>query len=176
MNIKSGTICAAVFSALLVSCAAPEKSPVPAPASTAGRCAADPGRFTVRDDVTYDARTRLTWRRCPAGQVFNRGSSRCDGGIYATDKLGSARLAAESERKRSNAGWRLPTIEEITAISDKACKPVFNRTAFPEYSGAPVWTSTAAGPGKVYQLDPATGNRTVESEVDAPAIVILVRD
>jgi hypothetical protein len=163
----------AFASALLASCATPE---APKPVAAAGVRAPSgcvPERFAVRGGEILDMHTRLTWRRCPAGQDF--GGASCTGNIYATERLDNARRAADAEKRRTNQGWRLPGIDEVSAIAGKACAPLFGR-ALPALSGPPIWTGTSAGAGKVYQFDPGAGGRTAEKENDAPGIVFLVRE
>jgi hypothetical protein len=166
------TVCATLASLVLVSCAAPETRP-PAPVASGDKCGGAE-RFVDRGDSVLDTRTGLTWRRCPVGQAFNKGARSCQGGIYATDTLAKARRAAESEAAASKQAWRLPSIDELSAVADKACAATV-RSHMPGIYGAPMFTGSAAGAGKIYQFDPAQNKRVAESESDAPGTVVLVR-
>ena len=167
-------ICMALTTVVLVSCAAPQTSPPPSAAVAPGDKCGGPDRFALRGDVAVDARTRLTWRRCAVGQAFNAASGTCQGATYATEALAKAKRAVDMEAAASKQAWRLPTIDELSAIADKACAPMVRR-ALPGMSGPPMWTSSSAGPGKVYQFDPAENKRVAEKENDAPGIVMVVR-
>ena len=166
------TIVFAILAVLLGSCAAPQTSEAPRPVGS-DKCGG-PERFDVRGAVAIDKRTGLTWRRCALGQSFNAASSTCQGATYATETLAKARRAVESEAAASKQAWRLPTIDELSAVSDKACAPAFRRV-LPGMSGPPMWTSTSAGAGKIFQFDPSENKRVAESENDAPGIVMVVR-
>lgn len=169
------TIYAALGTVILVSCATPEKPAATQAALAPGidKCGG-PGRFVVRGDTAVDTKTRLTWRRCAVGQVLNGGTSSCQGATYATETMAKVKRAVEMEVAASKQPWRLPTIVELSAIADKACEPLV-RQVLPGMSGPPMWTSTSAGAGKIYQFDPAENKRIAEKENDAPGIVILVR-
>jgi len=88
--------------------------------------------------------------------------------MYVATRLADAKSVAG----RSGSGWRLPTIDEISSIAGASCKAQFARL-FPTIS-APMWTSSSAGAGKVYQFD-ATDGQSAEDENDAAGIVLLVR-
>ena len=150
----------------VVSCAAPQKPAEQTGPAASSACEAD--RFTIHEDQVLDKQTRLTWRRCPIGPAFDRASSSCAGAMYVATRLADAKSVAG----RSGAGWRLPTIDEISSIAGASCKDQFARL-FPTVS-APMWTSSSAGAGKVYQFDTSDG-ASAEDENDAAAIVLLVR-
>ena len=90
------------------------------------------------------------------------------------DKRLSLGVQTLHRRTEPATGPWLPTIDELSAIADKACAPV-TRRVFPGMSGPPMWTSTPAAAGKIFQFDPSENKRVAESENDAPGIVILVR-
>lgn len=166
---------AALATVILVACATPEKpAPTRAALPPGGDKCGSPDRFVLRGDTVVDTKTRLTWRRCAVGQTFNSGASSCQGATYATETMAKAKRAAEMEAAASKQPWRLPTIDELSAIADKSCEPVVRRV-LPGMSGPPMWTSTSAGAGKIYQFDPSENKRIAEKENDAPGIVILVR-
>lgn len=104
-------------------------------------------RFIVRDlGVIVDAKTGLTWTRCPVGQTFNGGSSECEGSADAfTDweaAMGQVSVA-NSEGLGGKAQWRAPSIKELGSIVERQCyEPAINLALFPGTENAIFWTST----------------------------------
>jgi len=152
-----------IAATILAACSTPSKD---VPPSEAAGCPSE--RFVLRGDQVLDVQTHLTWRRCPLGPIFDSSVGSCSGPMYVALTIADAKAAAG----RSGSGWRLPTSDEIAGIAGPACKEEFARL-FPTV-GAPIWTSSSAGAGKIYQFDPSSGPDAAD-ENDAAGIVLPVK-
>lgn len=154
------------------------KAPTGLEAIRANKCTPDAERFRDVDPGAFaDQTTQLVWAKCPYGQDFDPGSRQCKGSIAVMQSLDVALAVAAKQARDSGAPWRLPTIEEIGALAAATCdERYFGTTPLSNYGGAPVWTGSVAGEGKVHQFEPSKGGRTTEAQDDAPGIVILVAD
>jgi hypothetical protein len=83
------------------------------PAAFASVCeeAAHAGRFIVRGDEVLDTTTNLTWQRCSVGQHL--AGEACSGTVET--------VPWEQAKKKAGAGWRLPTLEELSSIVSQPC-------------------------------------------------------
>lgn len=100
-----------------------------------------PGRVAARfvlnaDGTATDRTTGLTWRRCSEGQTW-------DGSTCAGDAtLHDWREAMALERLSGEDGWRLPTLDELASIVDKACSdPSVDPGVFPATPSGVFWSS-----------------------------------
>lgn len=102
---------------------------------TPGQVAA---RFALNADGTAtDGTTGLTWKRCSEGQTWD--GSTCTGGASLHDWREAMALGQPS----GEAGWRLPTLEELASIVDKACsEPAVDPGVFPATPSGVFWSST----------------------------------
>lgn len=66
-------------------------------------------RFVIKNDVAYDKKFDVTWKRCSEGLLWN--GSACVGKSIEL----SWEDAASRYSKEGN-GWRLPNIEELASI------------------------------------------------------------
>jgi hypothetical protein len=82
-------------------------------------------RYTVKGDTVVDNTTGLTWQRTVDGQ-----RNYTDSGTYCQS------LALDG------GGWRMPTIDELTAIVDTTMNPTLDGAAFPGTPPAWFWSST----------------------------------
>lgn len=102
---------------------------------TPGRAAA---RFVLNADGTAtDGTTGLTWNRCGDGQTWD--GSTCAGEATLHDW----REAMALDRPSGEGGWRLPTLDELASIVDKACAdPSVDPGVFPATPSGLFWSST----------------------------------
>lgn len=128
-------------------------------------------RFSISADgaEVTDARTGLVWRRCSAGQVSD--GSTCTG-TAATYTHAQALAYAKSQ-----SGWRLPNVKELTSIVDRErLDPSIDPVVFPGTSASLFWTSSplASNPGLVWSVY-FYGGYVFERNRDADSYVRLVR-
>ncbi len=100
-----------------------------------GRAAA---RFVLNADGTAtDGTTGLTWKRCSEGQTWD--GSTCTGDAAHHDWREAMALGQQSDE----GGWRLPTLDELASIVDKACsEPSVDPGVFPATPSGVFWSST----------------------------------
>lgn len=95
------------------------------------------GRFAISAEGTQvsDSRTGLTWRRCSEGQSYGGGT--CNGS--ASTFTHEAALA----HARSQTGWRLPNVKELSSIvDDSRVGPAIDPTIFPATPSWDYWSSS----------------------------------
>ena len=93
-------------------------------------------RFSVSADSTEvtDHRTGLVWQRCSAGQSYAAGT--CTGSA-ATFTYEQALLHA-----RSQPGWRLPNVKELSSLVDETRSFPAVDPIFPQTTANYFWTSS----------------------------------
>lgn len=115
---------------------------------------AQPPRYTFNstgDEVT-DTRTGLVWRRCVEGTTWN--GSTCTGASRFFTHEGALAHA------QSQAGWRLPSVKELSSIADRSrMTPALNTAVFPAVSAGYFWTTTplVGGPSDAWHVRAETG-------------------
>jgi hypothetical protein len=145
-------------------------------AEAAEACSVDKTRFRDVGPAYVDNKSGLLWRHCVAGQSIDMQTKRCQGAMVAIDGYKAAREYVENLGRRM-VGIRMPTIDEVAGLADARCgMQAFGATPHAGYGGAPVWTTTPAGPGKVYQYDPAAGGKVAVDELDSPGVILLLID
>lgn len=96
-------------------------------------------RYELKDDVAYDNKTKLYWRRCAEGSKWTGTSCSGEPRSYLMREY-------LTEFKISGSDWRLPTIDELNSIksgqrasaenigsSPSGCiKPAINLNIFPD--------------------------------------------
>jgi hypothetical protein len=101
------------------------------------------------DQVVYDSKTGLTWRRCSEGQAWD--GSTCTG---TPSRFTHEQALAYA---KTQTGWRLPSVKELSSIVDLTVdNPAINSIAFPGAGhGGAFWSSTpnAANSGLVWYVD-----------------------
>lgn len=156
-------------------------------------CPVDTERFVHRGPGFTDRQTGVLWRYCTASQGIEPKTQRCLGAIFATEKWSRANAFVDrvndqiAERVRRAAAassappvasrpmFRMPTIDELAQLADARCgERAFGRTPLADYGGAPVWTSSTAGDGRVWQFDPEDGGRKLMDPENAPGVILLV--
>lgn len=107
---------------------------LPGWAQTCGQAGASDTRFQAHADGTLtDTLRGLRWRRCAEGQRWRDASC----------KDTPLRLTLAEARRRGGDGWRLPTLHELSSITDLRCsEPAIDSTWFPHTPAADFWTST----------------------------------
>jgi hypothetical protein len=144
MNVLRTYFIAVVFCSSSIAFAACEK----------GKTASTPSaRFTLSGAEAFDQKTYLTWGRCSVGTTWKNG--KCVG----TAKLMSLNEAKEYAQKLGG-GWRVPAIEELYGLVEKACSnPAINTEVFPNVKnlgeGAPYWSTSKIKemPSLIYYID-----------------------
>jgi hypothetical protein len=147
------------------------KKPEPTPAPS---CNPATGHiFRVNDDATVtDTRTGLVWARCSLGQE-SKGDT-CQG--EPKPLLWS--IAALYANSIIDNGWRLPEVQELSALVELRCaQPAIDIDRFPATPAAAYWTATrfANHDGSFWQVQFFLGEVLPEKS-DTPAYVRLVRD
>jgi hypothetical protein len=94
--------------------------------------------YSAAGDEVTDTQTGLTWRRCSEGQTWSGGT--CTGTIATyTHEQALARATSQA----GTAGWRLPSVKELSSIADKTrSNPAIDTTAFPATPSDWYWSST----------------------------------
>ncbi|WP_170165101.1 DUF1566 domain-containing protein [Inmirania thermothiophila] len=119
-------------------------------------------RFIVNEDGTVTDRvTRLTWARCPVGQPWD-GRTCQPGKPYAVwFSWREAQEAAAEARLAGHADWRLPNIQELESIVERACvEPAVNTEVFPGTLPNAIFWSAGEDPendGYAWAVDMADG-------------------
>lgn len=94
-----------------------------------------PGRFAALSDGSLlDRLHGLHWQRCSAGQHWT--GEGCSGS--------PRRLSLGEARQRAPAGWRLPSLQELSSLAELACfAPAIDLRWFPDTPADAYWTATA---------------------------------
>lgn len=106
------------------------------PAVLAAACeeTTQPGRFVVQGDQVQDTKTGLIWQRCSVGQKVS--GDACTGAVEA--------LNWDQAKKAAKAGWRLPTLDELTGIVMQPCGlPAEQKKVFSDIDPLKPWYWTA---------------------------------
>lgn len=96
------------------------------------------------DGTVFDAATGLSWKRCSEGQDWD--GKDCTG-LAEVHGWGQALvLVDELNNNGGYAGhqdWRLPNINELTTLVERACsEPAINTAVFPSTPAAVFWSAT----------------------------------
>ncbi len=132
---------------------------------------AGPRLLPHADGTLTDTARQLRWQRCAVGQQWRNAS--CEGR--------PRRLTLAEARRQGGDGWRLPTLQELSAIVDLRCsRPAIDGKRFPNTPAADFWTATVFasddGPARRYwQVQFLYGESNLGSGDDR-AYVRLVRD
>jgi len=118
---------------------------LPGWAQTCGQAGTGGSRFQAHDDGTLtDTVRQLRWQRCAEGQRWHDAS--CEGMPL--------RLTLAEARRRGGDGWRLPSLHELSSITDLRCsRPAIDGKWFPNTPTADFWTAT------VFASDRGTASR-----------------
>ena len=130
-----------------------------------------------------DQRTKLMWKQCAEGIVFDNQLPDCMGS--ATSSTWTQALVAVDALNKADgfAGytdWRLPNKKELESLVERSCtNPAINASAFPnDLANANLfWTSSpdSANINSVWVIDFSTGDMNT-ADMTTPKFVRLVRD
>lgn len=103
----------------------------------------DPKRFIpLNNGRVLDSATDLVWMRCSIGQSWNRDHNRCEGSPTPLSWYQAKRKAAQVARQL-DAAWRLPSIQELSSITELRCvNPAIDLHWFPNTPASYYWTLT----------------------------------
>jgi hypothetical protein len=88
-----------------------------------------------------DNKNKLMWMLCSAGQHWNNGQCL---GTARTLTWDNALQAANQSRFAKFSNWRLPTIHELSRITELQCQqPAINLKYFPNTKPLDYWTATS---------------------------------
>jgi len=110
------------------------------PASAAGGNDQLPTELSIpAKNLVMNRRVGLLWMRCSAGQQWHDEEHTCVGEPRTMTWWEAHRYASEVGQ-----GWRLPTIHELSAITDLRCyDPAIDLSLFPNTPASHYWTETA---------------------------------
>ena len=107
------------------------------------------GRFTANADGTItDGKTGPTWKRCSEGQSWD--GTTC-AGAASRHSWREAMALGDASDPVSEERWRLPKLQELASIIDKACaRPAIDPSVFPATPAAVFWSSSVDGDNDDY--------------------------
>ena len=92
------------------------------------------------DGTVSDTKNNLMWVQCSTGQHWSNGQCLGSAQAMTWDK---ALQAANNFQLAKYSNWRLPTIHELSRITELRCQqPAINLTLFPGTAPVDYWTST----------------------------------
>jgi len=103
--------------------------------------AADRYMVSTNGQEVSDTKTRLTWRRCPEGLVWD--GSFCAGSVsYFSHE--AALQQATSQAIATSKAWRLPNVKELASITDiyRNPGPAIDSVVFPSTPSDRFWSSS----------------------------------
>ncbi len=93
----------------------------------------------LSDGTVIDQHTHLVWMRCSVGQHWDNAKSTCNGEAQSLAWLQAKQYAS----KQSNGGWRLPSIDELSSITELRCyNPAIDLKLFPQTPASHYWSAT----------------------------------
>jgi hypothetical protein len=114
------------------------------------------------------------WNRCALGQTWQ--GSKCTGEPVLESWVDARRLATASSL-HSFKDWRLPSIHELSGITELSCQnPAINLKLFPNAPSVSFWTATEFVNDKnlAWQIFIGSGeNHGAKKSI--PAAILLVR-
>ncbi|MCU0833342.1 MAG: DUF1566 domain-containing protein [Chromatiaceae bacterium] len=111
--------------------------------------AAAASRFSNPGDGTLiDASTGLAWKRCSEGQTWD--GATCTGSASKHDWREALDLA-EGATDAGHDDWRVPSLDELASLIDKACAhPALDLSTFPDTPAGVFWSSTRDATNPAY--------------------------
>ncbi|WP_455366983.1 Lcl C-terminal domain-containing protein [Kaarinaea lacus] len=97
--------------------------------------------YQINDNGTVENTPHnIMWMRCSLGQIWQNGHCRGNPHAMTWDE---ALTAAKASRFAEHSDWRLPTIHELSAITELRCQqPAINLSLFPDTSIGDYWSIT----------------------------------
>lgn len=129
---------------------------------------------THSDGTISDTLYRLMWSQCSVGQDWQNG--KCAGQITPAN-WEQANELAESARIAGYSSWRLPTVHELSRITELRCQqPAVDLHLFPNTPAVDYWTSTpfSNNPEMAWLVHFGFGENHT-AHISTPAAVRLVR-
>ncbi|WP_455222906.1 Lcl C-terminal domain-containing protein [Kaarinaea lacus] len=98
--------------------------------------------YQINDNGTvHDIKRGIVWMQCSVGQTWRAGECQ---GIPRTVTWENSLQIANASQFAGHTDWRLPTIYELSSISELRCqKPAIDLTLFPETYVGDYWSSTS---------------------------------
>jgi hypothetical protein len=136
-----------------------------------------PGRFIPLNNGTLlDKERKLVWMRCSVGQSWDNHTMTCVGHPTPLNWYRAMR-SAETLARLSKQAWRLPSIQELSSITEMRCAdPAIDLHWFPNTPAAHFWTGTpfVNQQGHFWLLQFLTGENNTDS-AKRQALVRLVK-
>ena len=95
----------------------------------------------LTDDTVVDQQSHLVWMRCSIGQHWDDKKQTCRGEAEAFTWLQANNY--QNEQSGGDNRWRLPSIKELSSITDLSCyNPAINLQLFPNTPASHYWSAT----------------------------------
>ena len=92
-----------------------------------------------KDGTVYDKKHDVEWMRCSIGQTWRNGSCLGEAELVTWEKASNA---ANTSRFAGHSSWRIPTIYELSRITELRCQqPAINLELFPNTLSGDYWTA-----------------------------------
>lgn len=131
---------------------------------------------SLNDGVVMDQANKLVWMRCSVGQSWDKRTNTCNGNPTPLTWY-QASKTAENLARQLGAAWRLPTIQELSSITEMRCvDPAIDLHWFPNTPAVHYWTGTpfVNQEGYYWLLQFFTGENNTDS-AKRTALVRLVK-
>ncbi len=143
-----------------------------------GVCALGGPRFRATAEGVLDLVTGLVWSRCALPTRFDAATGRCEGTVAATDSFEVAQRLVQGTAAEPGGGWRLPSIDELSAVFAPGCGPAdLKRSPLSEAGGLPLWSASRGDGDTAWQMDlesPSWKAQAVPAE-SSPAVILGIR-
>jgi hypothetical protein len=126
----------------------------------------------LMDGTVVDHQTHLVWMRCSVGQRWDAENHTCAGEAQSVTWFQAKQL--ERAQTTFMAHWRLPTIHELSSITELRCfQPAIDLQRFPNTPASHYWSATpfANKPGYYWLVQFLSG----ENHTDVGSQLALVR-
>ncbi|WP_455212705.1 Lcl C-terminal domain-containing protein [Kaarinaea lacus] len=95
----------------------------------------------LADGLVVDQHSHLMWMRCSIGQLWDRTKETCIGEPQSLTWIQANQLV--SEQTYHGFHWRLPSVEELSAIAELRChNPAIDLQLFPATPASHYWSAT----------------------------------
>jgi hypothetical protein len=100
------------------------------------------------DGTVMDKNTRLVWKKCSEGQVYNDQSNNCEGEakLFVPNEALAFEENINTNGFSGQTDWRVPNIKELSSIVEPSCvNPAINMFIFRNTPSDQFWSSTPSG-------------------------------
>lgn len=128
------------------------------------------GFFQAMTPSIKDTKARLEWERFPELNLL-AGDAGADGGMWAPNQTFAN---ANTRCQNLGAGWRLPTVKELSTIVDEDPHQVYrdggtpylfiDRNAFPTADPQHYWSSSPAKNNQAWAVDFGSGEPVLDPQ------------